>query len=106
MHIQIRDLAREVTEEDLRKAFESYGEVTSVTISREKIKGKLRVEAEVEMPDQDAALAAIEHLKGRNLKGRPLQIAYHRTRLTGGRPGGSRRSAGDKVGGTHGGARF
>ncbi|POR09303.1 RNA recognition motif domain-containing protein, partial [Leptospira interrogans] len=42
MNIYIGNLAYQATEDDLRKAFESFGEVTSVRIITDKLSGKSR----------------------------------------------------------------
>ncbi|MCK4729454.1 MAG: RNA-binding protein, partial [Desulfobacterales bacterium] len=42
MNIYVGNLSREVTEEDLRQAFEAFGEVTSVKIINDKYTGESR----------------------------------------------------------------
>lgn len=105
MHIYLQDLSRHVKEEDLLRAFESFGQVASVRVTKEKLKGKARLSGYVDMPNDAEARAAITSLKGRNLKGKPIKIARLKGHRDGGRRGGSRRRAGDKTGGTRGGGR-
>ncbi|PKA03565.1 RNA recognition motif domain-containing protein, partial [Leptospira ellisii] len=59
MNIYIGNLAYQATEDDLRKAFESFGEVTSVRIITDKLSGKSRGLAFVEMANKDEGNAAI-----------------------------------------------
>ncbi len=103
MNIHVNNLAPNVTKEDLRETFEPFGLVTSITVSKEKHKNRLSLSGFVEMPDSATAQRAINALKGKNLKGKPLQFAHSKSRHDGRKGGGSRRSAGDKVGGTRGG---
>ncbi len=78
----VGNLAADVNENDLRAVFEPYGTLTSVRhISRRGL-------AYVEL-DDEAANAAIEGLRGEQLKGRTLDVAMDRP--AGGRPGGGRR---------------
>ena len=52
MNIYIGNMSFNTTEEQLREAFENYGEVTSVNIIKDKYTGEPRGFAFVEMPDQ------------------------------------------------------
>lgn len=105
MKIYVGNLSDKVTEKDLRQTFESFGEVTSVRLVKDKPRGKPQGAGCVTMPNQAEAQSAISNLKRRNLKGKPLKITGARAHCDGGRRGGSRRSAGDKVGGTKGSGR-
>jgi RNA recognition motif-containing protein len=88
MNIFVGNLARDVTEEDLRKAFEAFGQVASVTILKDKFTGEPRGFGFVEMPAKAAADAAIRGLNGKALKGRTLTVNEARPRPEGGRGGG------------------
>lgn len=91
MNIFVGNLAREVTEEDLRKAFESFGQITSATIIKDKFTGESRGFGFVEMPAKAAAQSAIAGLNGKDLKGQALNVNEARPRSDrggGGRPGG------------------
>jgi RNA recognition motif-containing protein len=62
MLIHVANLTREITEESLRKRFESFGKVVKVTLDIDKITGKPTGFAFVEMSEKaegDAALAAL-----------------------------------------------
>ncbi|RMD95488.1 MAG: RNA-binding protein [Calditrichaeota bacterium] len=103
MKIQIANLSQDITEEELREVFEVYGEVLQVEIFKEK-PGKPK-SALIYMADEAQAWRAVEALKGRNLKGRPLKIVHPRRPHEIGKMG-PRRHAGDREGGARGGRRF
>ena len=95
MNIYAGNLSFKVTEEDLRQAFESYGQVASVTIVNDKYSGQSRGFGFVEMPAKAEATAAINGLNRKELKGRDLNVNEARPRSDsrggkGGRGGGRR----------------
>jgi RNA recognition motif-containing protein len=90
MNIYVGNLAREVTEEDLRKSFEAYGEVTSAKIITDKFTGSSRGFGFVEMPKSPEAQAAIHGLDGTDLKGNALKVNEARPRQDRGRGGFNR----------------
>ncbi len=90
MNIYVGNLSYEVTEEDLKQAFEGFGQVESVNIIKDRYSGESRGFAFVEMPDKAEAESAIEGLNGKELKGRALNVNEARPRSEGGRGGGRR----------------
>ena len=109
MNIYVGNVSREVTEEDLRQAFEAFGEVTSVKIIKDRYSGESRGFGFVEMPDKADAESAITGLKEKEFKGRTLNVNEARPR-SGGRgsgrgPGGGNRSGRGRSGGGRGGGR-
>ena len=96
MNIYVGNLSFEVTEEDLRQAFEAFGQVTSANIITDKYSGESRGFGFVEMPTKAEAQSAITGLNGKELKGRTLNVNEARPRSEGrrggGRRGGGRRS--------------
>lgn len=90
MNIYVGNLDREVTEEDLRKAFESFGQVESATIIKDKFSGEPRGFGFVEMPAKAEARAAIDGLNGKELKERALNVNEARPRDESRRGGGGR----------------
>ncbi|MFQ6083400.1 MAG: RNA recognition motif domain-containing protein [Candidatus Aminicenantia bacterium] len=92
MNIYVGNLSREVTEDDLRQAFETFGEVTSAKIITDKFSGVSRGFGFVEMPTKAEAQAAITGLNGKELKGRTLTVNEARPRSEGRRGGGGQRS--------------
>jgi RNA recognition motif-containing protein len=92
------------TEDELRDLFAQYGEVKRVTIVTDKMTGRPRGFAFVEMSSDDQASAAIAGLNNSQFAGRQLRIdaAQERPRGGGGGGGGGR---GDYGGGGGGGGR-
>lgn len=88
MNLYVGNLAREVSEDDLRQAFEAYGEVSSVALIKDKFSGEPRGFGFVEMPAKDQAIAAINGLNGQELKGRALVVNEARPREERRRGGG------------------
>jgi RNA recognition motif-containing protein len=80
----IGNLPPEISDSELRELLEGYGKISSLRlISR-------RGFAFVELTP-DGAAAAVEALRGSQLKGRTLDVALERSGGGGGRPGGGRR---------------
>lgn len=103
MRIFVGNLSRDVSDQDLQSAFESYGQVASATVVKDKFTGESRGFGFVEMPAQPEAQAAISGMNGQDLKGRAVNVNEARPREDrggggGGRPGGGR-SAGGRPGG-------
>ena len=94
MNIYVGNLSYEVTEEDLREAFEGFGSVESVKIIKDRWSGESKGFGFVEMPETAEANSAIKGLSGKVLKGRALNVNEARPRSErGGRGrGGWRRS--------------
>jgi cold-inducible RNA-binding protein len=85
------NLSLEVTEQDLRAAFAAFGEVTSVRLVQDKFSGRSKGFGFVDMADTASAQAAMDGLKGTQLKGRTLDVAEAQPRSDGGRRGAFRR---------------
>lgn len=83
MNIYVGNLSRDVTEEDLRKAFEAFGEVTSVTIIKDKFSGESRGFGFVDMPDKTKSQTAIADLNDKDLNGRAIRVNEARPRSEG-----------------------
>jgi len=90
MNIYVGNLSYEVTEEDLRLAFEPFGQVESATIIKDKYSGGSKGFGFVEMPAKAEAQSAIDGLNGKELKGRALNVNEARPRSEGRRGGGGR----------------
>lgn len=80
MNIYVGNLAREVTEDELREAFEAFGEVSSAKIITDRISGESRGFGFVEMPVDDKAKEAMSGLNGTDLKGREIKVNEARPR--------------------------
>jgi RNA recognition motif-containing protein len=74
MNIYAGNLPWNLTEEDLRSAFEAHGEVVSVKIIKDKFTGRSRGFGFIEMPNQEEGKAAISALNGKDLNGREIVV--------------------------------
>jgi len=93
MNIYVGNLDRDVTEDELRQAFEAFGQVSSATVIKDKYTQESRGFGFVEMPTQSEGQAAITGLNGTDLKGRALRVDEARPRTDNrGGGGGGRRS--------------
>jgi len=90
MNIYCGNLPHELTEEELRAAFEEFGEVTSAKIITDRYSGVSRGFGFVEMPNKSEAQAALTGLNGKELKGRMLTVNEARPRDDDRRGGGRR----------------
>jgi len=88
MNIYVGNVSTEVSEADLREAFEAFGQVTSVNIITDKFSGESRGFAFVEMPAKAEAQAAMTDLNGKELKGQSINLNEARPRPDRGRRGG------------------
>ena len=88
MNIYVGNLSYEVTEEDLKEAFEVFGEVETAKVIKDNYSGRSKGFGFVEMSDKAKAESAIEGLNGKELKGRTLNVNEARPRSEGGRGGG------------------
>jgi RNA recognition motif-containing protein len=80
MNIYVGNLSYEVTEVDLRSAFEEFGQVVSASIIKDKYTGESKGFGFVEMPSTQEAQAAISALNGKELKGRAINVNEARPR--------------------------
>ena len=84
--IFVGNLPFSATETQLNELFSQHGEVTSVSIVKDKFTDRSRGFAFVEMTAADAATAAIAALNQHQLEGRPLTVNVARARTEGSRP--------------------
>ncbi len=97
MKIYVGNLAYDVTEDALSAEFSTYGKVESVAIPSDKISGRPRGFAFVDMPSKAEAEAAIAGLNGKTLKDRTIVVNESRPReesRSGGGSYGNRKSGG------------
>jgi RNA recognition motif-containing protein len=95
MNIYVGNLSREVTEEQLKQAFEAFGQVGTVSVIKDKFSGESRGFGFVEMPSKDEAQAAITGLNDKEIGGRAVKVNEAHER-------GSRDSRGGGGGGGRG----
>ena len=108
MNIYVGKLSYEVTEDDLRQAFEPFGQVESVTLLKDKHSGQSKGFGFVEMASKAEGQSAIDGLNGKELKGTALNVNEARPRTesrrgSGGGYGGGKRGQGGGKGGYGGG---
>jgi RNA recognition motif-containing protein len=84
VNIYIGNLSFDTTEDQLRQAFEAFGEVSTVSIITDRYSGKPKGFAFVEMSTEDGATAAISGLNGRDLHGRTLKVSEAKPRVQSG----------------------
>ena len=80
MNIYIGDLSSSVTEGDLQKAFEAFGQVKSVTIIKDRYSGQPRGFGFIDMPNKNEAGSAITGMNGKEFMGRVLEVNEARPR--------------------------
>lgn len=74
MNLYVGNLSREVDEQQLRKAFEPFGEIASVKIIRDRESGNSRGFGFIMMPVEAEARTAMKSMNGRDLNGRKLNV--------------------------------
>jgi RNA recognition motif-containing protein len=101
MNIYVGNLSFEASEDDLRGLFAPFGQVTSVSLIKDKFTGQSRGFAFVEMPNMSEGQKAIQGLNGKEFKTRALTVNAARPREE--RPSGGGGGFGDRRGGGGGG---
>jgi RNA recognition motif-containing protein len=100
MKIYVGNLSYQTTEDDVRKAFEGHGQVSSVAIITDKFSGESKGFGFVEMDNKDEAMAAMAAVNGMEMNGRNLNVSEARPKTEnrdrggsgGGRGGGYRKN--------------
>ncbi|HZN57618.1 MAG TPA: RNA-binding protein [Planctomycetota bacterium] len=91
MNIYVGNLSFKTTEDELRQAFEAFGQVSSVNIISDRETGRPRGFGFVEMANAEEGKKAVEAMNGTNFGGRTLTVNEARPREPrAGGPGGSR----------------
>lgn len=98
MNIYVGNLARTVTEDQLRTLFASKGQVTSVKIIIDRDTGQKRGFGFVDMPNLSEAQQAISELNDYQLDGQALKVNEARPAENRPRTGGGDRFGGDRGG--------
>jgi cold-inducible RNA-binding protein len=88
VNIYVGNLSYNATEQDLREAFERYGDVAAVNIIMDRETGRPRGFAFVEMPDAQQAKEAIDQLNLTEIAGRKVTVNEARPREDRPRGGG------------------
>ncbi len=74
MNIYVGNLSYEITDDEVRDIFSPHGEVSSVSIIKDKYSGQSKGFGFVEMPNQAEAEEAIKTLNESDLKGRNIKV--------------------------------
>jgi RNA recognition motif-containing protein len=74
MNIYVGNLSYDATDETIREAFESFGQVTSARVIKDKYNGQSRGFGFVEMSVQSQAQTAIKSLNGKELLGKQMNV--------------------------------
>jgi cold-inducible RNA-binding protein len=112
VNIYVGNLSHQTTEDDLRQAFEAFGQVESVNIIKDRFSGESRGFGFVEIPSKQEAQKAIEEMNGKDLMGRTVNVNEARPKTSrrdskGGRGGfGGGRGGRGGGGGGRGGRRY
>ncbi len=104
MSIYVGNLSYQVTQDDLKQAFEEYGTVNRVQVPTDRETGRVRGFAFVEMGTEEEEAAAIEALDGAEWMGRDLKVNKAKPREERGSSGGWGNNRGGGGGG--GGRRY
>lgn len=81
MNIFVGSLSFKVNDDELKSAFEAFGEVSSARVIKDKFSGRSKGFGFVEMPNDDEAKAAIEGLNQKEIKGRPVAVVEAHERV-------------------------
>src|SRR6185295_5160607 len=104
--LYVGNLAFQTTSQELQQLFAQAGTVESASVVEDRMTGRSRGFAFVEMATQDEANAAIEQFNGKELGGRALKVNEAKPRENrGGGGGGGRGGFGGNRGGGFGGNR-
>lgn len=80
VELYIGNLSYDLTEQDLKKMFSSYGKVVSVRIIRNKYSEKSKGFGFVEMADQASANKAVAAMSGKDIMGRKMVVNEARSK--------------------------
>ena len=80
MRIYVGNFGYETTQQELREAFEAYGQVQEVSMIQDRDTGRPKGFAFVEMPASEEAQSAIGALNGKEFSGRAITVNEARPR--------------------------
>lgn len=78
--LYVGNLSYSTNEDELRRQFEVYGEVTSATVIKDRETGRSKGFGFVEFAEDNAAQDAIVALNEREIDGRPIKVSEARPR--------------------------
>lgn len=74
MNIYIGNLSYNLTEDNLRAMFETFGEIESVKVITDRFTGRSKGFGFIEMPSNSEADQAIKALNGKFIEGRNIKV--------------------------------
>lgn len=80
VNIYVGNLSYTATDEDLRSAFEAFGQIASARVIMDKETGRSRGFGFVEMPNDEEGRKAIEAVNNKEIAGRPVRVNEARPR--------------------------
>jgi RNA recognition motif-containing protein len=80
MNLYVSNIAFKMREDELRQAFEPYGEIVSSKIIMDRETGRSRGFGFVEFSSREAGMAAIDALNGVDLAGKVISVSEARPR--------------------------
>lgn len=80
MNIYVGNLSYTAADEDLRTAFEAFGQVASARVIMDKETGRSRGFGFVEMPNDEEGRKAIEAVNNKEIAGRAVRVNEARPR--------------------------
>ena len=80
MNIYVGSLSFELSDVELKQAFEAFGAVTSARIIMDRYSGRSKGFGFVEMANDTEAKAAIAAMNGKELKGRKIMVSEAKPR--------------------------
>jgi RNA recognition motif-containing protein len=88
MNIYVGNLSNTVNENDLREAFQAFGQVDKTAVIKDKFSGESRGFGFVEMPNREEATKAVSMMNGKDLKGRTAKVNEAKPKTDSSRSGG------------------
>jgi len=92
MNIYVSNLSFSITDEDLKGAFATYGDVSSAKVIIDKFSNRSKGFGFVEMPNDEAAEKAIKELNGSHMDNRAISVSVARPKEDKPGGGGGKRS--------------
>lgn len=80
MNIQVFNLSLNTEDRDLRRLFSAFGIVASAEVVRDKLNGRSKCNAVIEMPIESEGRQAIESLNQTLLDGKKISVSEHQVK--------------------------